>query len=210
MQRKVHEHLREELPALHRAACEWLCGSGLHVEAFEHAMAAGMPERAGEILESQCDNLFAQGKQPTLMRLAARLPDSVRNRLPKVLLSVAWRLIAAWRIHEAEEILAICRERLEELRADPQHDTALVKLIENYILHRELTIAVFRDDVVLAEQHAERLLVQYPRVNPYIKSSIYHDLLDTGRLQFKLSGIDRIAALAREQLDLAASEHALV
>ena len=73
-----------------------------------------------------------------------------------------------------------------------------------------MTIAVFRDDVVLAEQHAERLLVQYPRVNPYMKSSIYHDLLDTGRLQFKLSGIDRIAALAREQLDLAASEHALV
>jgi LuxR family transcriptional regulator, maltose regulon positive regulatory protein len=210
MQRKLQEQLRDELPDLHRAACEWLCAAGLHVEAFDHALAAGMPERAGEILEAQCDNLFTQGKQPTVMRLASRLPDHVRNRLPKVLLSITWRLIAAWRIHEAEEILAIARARLLEMRNDPAHDPASIELIENYILHREMTIAIFRDEVVLAEQYAEKLLLQFPRANPYLKASIYHDLIDTGRLQFKLGHIDRTVALAREQLAIAASEHAHV
>jgi len=192
LQRKLAELHRNELANLHGAARDWLLGAGLALEAVEHSLLAGEAQRAGEILESQCDRLFSSDEQPAVVRLAGMLPLQIRNRLPKILLMVAWRLISTWRLQDAEDVLQLCRERVGELRAN--HDPT-VDVLESYIAHRELNIAIFRDDVAKAEALAERLLSRTAPLLPYMKVSVYHDLLDAQRGQLNLSGIDRIAAL---------------
>lgn len=210
LQRKLRDLHRDEVPRLHRAACDWLLDAGVPLEAIEHALAAGDAQRAGEILEAQCDHLFSKNEQPTVIRLAARLPVEIRNRLPKVLLLLAWRLMCAWRLQEAEDLLRVCRQRIAELRSTPGEDPAAIELIESYLLHRELNIAIFRDDAVLAQQHAEAILARFPQLSAYLKASVYHDLMDAQRGQLNLTQLDRIATVTRELIDIARSEHSHV
>ena len=207
LQRKLHDLHRDEVAALHRAACDWLVGAGLSLEAIEHALAAGDASRAGEILEARCDRLFSSDEQPTVVRLAMLLPEEIRNRLPTVLLMVAWRLISTWRLEDAEDVLRICRERVAQLRSDGVVPAPNIDLLESYIQHRQLNIAIFKDDMRVAEKLAERLLAREPPLIPYLKASIYHDLLDAQRAQLNLTQIDRIATLTRPLNEAAGSEY---
>ena len=206
LQRKLADLHRGEAAKLHRAASDWLFSAGLPLEATEHSLLAGDACRAGEILESQCDRLFSSDEQPAVVRLAGLLPAETRNRLPKVLLMVAWRLISTWRLQDAEDVLRICRERVSALRINGPTDESTVELLESYIAHRELNIAIFRDDLVKAEGLAEGLLSRTPPLLPYLKVSIYHDLLDAQRGQLNLSGIDRIATLTHNLSEEAVSD----
>ena len=211
LQRKLQDLHRDEVARLHLAACDWLLGAGLSLEAIEHALAAGDTRRAGDILEARADRLFSSDDQPTVVRLAMLLPTEIRNRLPTVLpYMVAWRLISTWRLEDAEEVLRICRERVEELRSSGGGTARHVELLESYILHRQLNIAVFKDDLARAEQLANRLLAREPALIPYLKASIYHDLLDAQRGQLNLTQVDRIAALTRPLNEAAGSEYGVV
>ncbi|MBS0367035.1 MAG: hypothetical protein JSR67_14560 [Proteobacteria bacterium] len=207
LQRKLADLHRNEVARLHLAACDWLLGAGLSLEAIEHALAAGDTGRAGDILEARADRLFSSDEQGTVVRLAMLLPSEIRNRLPTVLLMVAWRLISAWRLEDAEEVLRTCRERVNELRAAGKPDGPDVDLLESYIQQRQLNIAIFKDDLERAEQLATVLLAREPPLIPYIKSSVYHDLLDAQRGQLNLTQVDRIAALTRPLNEAAGSEY---
>jgi len=207
LQRKLADLHRDEVARLHMAACDWLLGAGLSLEAIEHALAAGNTGRAGEILEARADRLFSSDEQPTVVRLAMLLPTEIRNRLPTVLLMIAWRLVSAWRLEDAEEVLRICRERVSELRVANSRTGPDVDLLESYIQQRQLNIAIFKDDMERAEQLATRLLAREPALIPYIKASVYHDLLDAQRGQLNLTQVDRIAALTRPLNQAAGSEY---
>jgi LuxR family maltose regulon positive regulatory protein len=207
LQRKLQDLHRDEIARLHLAACDWLLSAGLSLEAIEHALAAGDTRRAGDILEARADRLFSSDDQPTVVRLAMLLPTEIRNRLPTVLLMVAWRLISTWRLEDAEEVLRICRERVAERRSTGGGTERQVELLESYILHRQLNIAIFKDDLARAEQLATQLLSREPPLIPYLKASIYHDLLDAQRGQLNLTQVDRIAALTRPLNEAAGSEY---
>jgi LuxR family transcriptional regulator, maltose regulon positive regulatory protein len=208
LQRKLQDQHREEVGGLHRIACEWLLGAGFSLEAIEHALAAGDTARAGEILEARADRLFSSDEQPTVVRLAMLLPTEIRNRLPTVLLMVAWRLISTWRLEDAEAVLSICRDRITELRsAGGERKGPDTDLLESYVQHRQLNIAIIKDDLARAEQLATQLLAREPPLIPYLKASVYHDLLDAQRGQLNLSQVDRIEALTRPLNEAAGSEY---
>jgi LuxR family transcriptional regulator, maltose regulon positive regulatory protein len=208
LQRKLQDLHRDEVPVMRLVACEWLLGAGLSLDAVQQALAAGDTARAGEILEARADRLFSSDEQPTVVRLAMLLPTEIRNRLPTVLLMVAWRLISSWRLEDAEEVLNISRERVAELRSvGGEGQKPDVDLLESYIQHRQLNIAIFKDELPRAEQLATQLLAREPPLIPYLKSSIYHDLLDAQRGQLNLSQVDRIAALTRPLNEAAGSEY---
>jgi len=205
LQRKLSELHRDQVADLHRAASAWLQQAGLWLEAIGHALAAGDTQLAGEMLEARCDRLFGSDEQPIVVRLAMQLPAEARNRLPMVLLMVAWRLISSWRLEDAEDVLKSCKARVAELR-ELGGDSAKVDLLESYIQHRQLHIAIFKDELEEAERLAEKLLSREPPLMPYVKAAIYHDLLDARRGQLNLAQIDRIATLTRPLNEAAGSE----
>jgi LuxR family maltose regulon positive regulatory protein len=207
LQRKLTDMRPDEVRGLHRTACDWLLGAGLPLEAIEHCLAAGDAQRAGEILEGHCDRLFSSDEQPAVVRLAGLLPAEIRNRLPTVLLMVAWRLISTWRLQDAEDVLSLCRERVAELCAGGGSAAANVGLLESYIMHRELNITIFSDALPRAQALAQKLLARSPPLIPYLKISVYHDLLDAQRGQLNLADLDRIAALTRPLIAEAGSQH---
>lgn len=210
VQKKLHERSNKEIQELHLLACDWFEEAGMTFEAFNHALYADKPFRAGEILEAKCDEIFAAGQQLTMMELIARLPIHVRNQFPQVLLSAAWRLIALWKLDQAEDVLAICRKRLDELHQDSNVDKKLLETCEYYMLHRKMILASFRNQMGEVEEIANTLLDNFKEAHPYLKNNLYNQLLEAERLQFKLRNIDRHITLAREQALLAESEHAMV
>lgn len=202
--------LGDECQKIHLSAVDWHRPRGEIVRAFGHALKAGQADRAAAMLEDQCDHLFILGRQQTVMMLAAQLPIEVRNRYPRIILCIVWRYIAAWKLDQAEELLSIARELVSKIEKSGNFAPDQLADCKKNILHREMVLALYRDDVVQAEDCANILLNGTFNIHPYVKGSIYHCLLEAGRMQFKVRRVDRIAMIAREQTLLADSPHAMV
>ena len=111
-------------------------------------------------------------------------------------------------LEDAEDVLRICKERVAELRKNAASTAPGIDLLESYIQHRQLHIAIFKDELETAAALAEKLLSREPplmRLRGRPRSIC--DLLDAKRGQLKTSTqIDRIATLTRPLNEAAGSE----
>lgn len=210
MQKRLNKHFTREITVLHTRASDWFLDNEMPLLAYNHALNAKEYEKAGEILESQCDELFNSGQQERLLKLAGKLPKPILDKFPRLQLSIAWRLIAEWEFEQADLILANCRKLLADLQTKPEANKEAIENIKNHLLHREMTIASFHDDISVAEAYANTLETRFVNASPYLKASIYHELLDAERLQFKLQNIDRFAAASKALLAKVPSDHSII
>ena len=192
-----------ELPApeqvdCHRRASSWLAANGHPLEASEHAMLAGDVMHAAQLLDDSCDTLFGSWRLPRVPELAARLPESVRARFPRVMLAAACQLIVEWRFDEAETLLTAARARLNELAGVKGTSVRELHFLQGVHLHRTAMLAQFRDQPRAAEQLCEQLLREHHDAPSYLKGRFYTVLLNARRQQFKLSELDRLDALAHQ------------
>ena len=99
----------EELRTLHHRASTWYAAHGLIEEAIRHALDAGMPDRAADLIEDRAELLIRQSEFIILRRWLAYLPEAVieqRHRLALVLSAVLMTtgdFAAVERWHEAAE-----------------------------------------------------------------------------------------------------------
>jgi LuxR family transcriptional regulator, maltose regulon positive regulatory protein len=192
-----------ELPApeqvdCHRRASSWLAANGCPLDASEHAMLAGDVMHAAQLLDDSCDTLFGSWRLPGVPGLAARLPESVRARFPRVTLAAACQLIVEWRFDEAETLLTAARARLDELAGVEGTSLRELHFLRGLHLHRTAMLAQFRDQPRATEQLCEQLLRDHHDAPSYLKGRFYTVLLNARRQQFKLSELDRLDALARQ------------
>ncbi|HEY6923059.1 MAG TPA: LuxR C-terminal-related transcriptional regulator [Steroidobacteraceae bacterium] len=182
----------------HRRASSWLAANGCPLDASEHAMLAGDVMHAAQLLDDSCDTLFGSWRLPRVPELAARLPESVRARFPRVTLAAACQLIVEWRFDEAETLLAAVGVRLDELACVEGTSPRELHFLRGLHLHRSAMLAQFRDQPAVAEQLCEQLLREHHDAPSYQKGRFYTVLLNARRQQFKLSDLDRLDALARQ------------
>ncbi|WP_404710460.1 LuxR C-terminal-related transcriptional regulator [Sphingomonas sp. MMS24-J13] len=207
---RLYERSPGEAEQLYRRASEWLFAHGRQIEAFDCALKGRDPVRAAEMLDSSCDYLWAHGHQHTIQRLAASIPPHVQALYPRVMLTLAWRLTAQWKVEEAGNLLTVSRARLDEMEragADP----AFIRQQRWIALHRECQIAQTRYDLPALERHAKELLEQSNvTVPPYIMASVYNSLQYARREQFKLDDIERLTAQGRECCNKTGSNHSMI
>jgi ATP/maltotriose-dependent transcriptional regulator MalT len=98
---------------LHARASDWFRDHRLDAEAFEHALKAGDPHRAADILNSCCHEMFYRGEVRALAEHAGRLPPDVLRCYPLIELDLAWWLIVEWRFVEAERLLSAVRKWID-------------------------------------------------------------------------------------------------
>jgi len=70
----------ERVPALHRAAAAWYAERGLADDAVRHALAAGEPAQAAELVERHFDAVYFTGENATVRRWLSALLGGVRAR----------------------------------------------------------------------------------------------------------------------------------
>jgi len=166
---------------------------------FDAALRKRDIPRAARRLEANCDALLAQGEADLFARCVAEIPQRVQSFHPRLMLALAWRLIAQWRFEQVADLFAAIRLRLSELErgaTDPEE----IRRLRHALRHREMMLALTQDDMRLAESLCRLLIVERYGANAYVKGSLYTSLLHARCQQFKLSDVDRLDTQATDYL----------
>ena len=209
----LRRQLQDQAPDLaagvyHRAA-QWLVANGDHIEAFNYAIKGDDPLFAAEILDNHCETMFSSGLQPTVQEMAALLPPHIQALFPRLMLVMAWRLAAQWRVGEARGLVAVAQRRLDEQERAGEVDPQLMAHLRFAVVHREAQIAHTLYQVEKLEDQCTLALAEQSDFasEPYLMSSFYNSLQYAQREQFKLGQIDRLYAAARERILRTGASH---
>jgi LuxR family transcriptional regulator, maltose regulon positive regulatory protein len=185
---------------LHRRASEWLSRTGMHADAFAHAWSSGDPAWLGQLLEDHCEDLTYTGFMPLVASFAGKLPESTLARLPKVLLTLAWRHTRYLRLAEATRHLDAAHARIASL----EHEGTAPEEIEHLKrleLHGRVMLAAAQDDAPRVEEQCQSLLQAFGHTRPYLTCTLYAQLISARREQYKFEDLERLEALARAELE---------
>lgn len=80
----------DRIDQLHHIASAWFAEHGMLSEAVDHALEAGEPGRAVELVEHDGMKLLEQGRMATLLGLLAKLPPQQVDQSPRLQLTIAW------------------------------------------------------------------------------------------------------------------------
>lgn len=118
-----------DLVVLHRTAARRLAARALPADAVHHALAAGDTEEAAALVEACCMPLIRQSHLARVQEWLARLPDTVIQNRPRLLLAKVWIEFQISRPRSAAVALRRARDSLaaarREGRLDPTEDRAL-------------------------------------------------------------------------------------
>lgn len=195
LRRRASDSRAAAIAELHRRASRWLFAAGFHVEAFEHAMQTGDLFMAAGLLDRCCLSTFYGGQVRTLLTLAERIPHEILIQFPRVTLTKAWTLIIQWQFDEARPLLVATRRRLDSIRAEGASPDELAEL-EYLLLHREMMLAQFEDDMPLVARQCRELLAVPIEADAYVSGTLYTSLIFAEREQFRLSETTQMAVRA--------------
>ncbi len=91
LRRRLERDLPDEVRGLHRRAAAWFAANDLPSEAVDHALAAGDPAYAVDIVTERAMELFEQSGTSTLLALVDKLPPGLAADRPQLQLALAGR-----------------------------------------------------------------------------------------------------------------------
>lgn len=190
LQRRLRDRHGSRWQTLHRRAADWLTANGLATEAIEHAFLAEDVERAGQLLDAACVELFASGQIHTLHRHAARLPRDMLRRLPRLQLELTWDYELQWRFAEARTALSDVRATLEQAQVGEGAvlDAAQMRFMRSKLAHRELMLDLLADHLPQAHDLAQKWLVETPDDDRFMRASVGTTLMQAQRERYDCEG----------------------
>jgi LuxR family transcriptional regulator, maltose regulon positive regulatory protein len=206
LERRSPSHERE----LHRRASEWYESSGSLVEAVDHAVQGGDAARAARIFDTHTEEFMETGHESAILTVANRIPAGLQLRHPRLLLAMSWRLLAEWQFERARTLLARAQARIDEMAAQGDCEPSELSELRHQLLHGQVMLAQFSDDLTFIERHTEGLLRSPSGMSPYVRGSLHAALLFAAREQFRLSRIDSIEILARQQFEGVSSRYVTI
>ena len=90
LQKRLRQSGSPTVQELHLRASRWHQENGLQFEAIEHALQAGMPERAADLLELSTMAFFGQGSFYPIQYWLERLPETTIQRRPLLCIAAGW------------------------------------------------------------------------------------------------------------------------
>jgi LuxR family maltose regulon positive regulatory protein len=210
LRQRLERHSPSQARELHRLAAEWYESSGGLVEAVDHAIQGGDAARAARIFDSRGEEFMETGHESAILTVASRIPASLRFRHPRLLLTMTWRLLAEWQFEKARTLLARAQARIDEMAAQGDCEESELSELRHQLLHGQVMLAQFSDDLTFIERHTEALLRSHSGNSPYVRGSLHAALLFAAREQFRLARIDSLEILARQQFQAVKSRYVTV
>lgn len=189
------EYLRQRLDRdqpgridqLHRTASTWSAEHGMLSEAVDHALAAGDPARAVELVERDGMELLEQGRMFTLLGLLAKLPPRQVSQSPRLQLTIAWANNAAVRPVPAQAAVNLARALLT---AQLDDDSALADLrAEADVVQAD--IHVISDRIAGVEELVAECLSRPDTLPPWVVSCAADDAVFASLFRFDFDGARR-------------------
>lgn len=191
----------DERRGQHLRAFEWFDQADHFVEAFDHAMSAGEPDRAARVFHAHAGDFYMSGLETSIVPTASRLPATVRERFPRIMLAMSWQLMAEFRFGLAYALLDAAEIRIREIYAREAALTQERSELEQDVRHCRIMGFMFREDFSALDREAGALMrdIEHRR-NPYMVMSLYAAMMYSQGEQFHMSSHERLEALAREHL----------
>jgi LuxR family transcriptional regulator, maltose regulon positive regulatory protein len=210
LRQRLERHSPSQARELHRRAAEWYETSGELIEAVDHAIQGGDAARAARIFDAHGEEFMETGHESAILTVASRIPAGLRLRHPRLLLTMCWRLLAEWQFEKARTLLARAQARIDEMAAQGDCEEGELAELRHQLLHGQVMLAQFSDDLGFIERHTEGLLRSHSGNSPYVRGSLHAALLFAAREQFRLARIDSLEILARQQFEAVKSRYVVV
>lgn len=184
----LREHLRNEVGddgviKLHRRASHWYADNGFHAEAVNHALAAGDPQEATQLVEQIALTTLIQGEAVTLHSWLERLPEALVQPRPRLMLAWAWAKIIINEWEAVESLLRVAEHHLSKEGAgsikeglSAQTDEEIRGLWGEVAAIRAMMIGARDGDVARAIELSHQALEHLPETNLIIHSVIKMNL----------------------------------
>ncbi len=200
---------QDRIKQLHIRASDWFASHDFIEEAIQHALAGQDMDRAAQLLEQVCDDLFYSGRLSTLAEWFKQIPETHLRKCPRILLDQAWSEILEWNFSVAHEMLESVHTILNEKAAvgDSERERTL---LHSMLKHREMMYVLFRDDMPSVQQLCEEMLEDFPVSDPYLKGNLYTCLIYAQREMFDFTDVDKFDALSLKLYEEANSRFVLI
>jgi LuxR family maltose regulon positive regulatory protein len=200
LKKKLREEFAGLQPVLHERASVWFAGHGFGVESIEHAFSAGNVLQAAQLLNLNSHNLISGGRTAELMSFASRLPAELLDQMPGALLDQAWQLVACWRFKEARVSLDRVGKVIEQRAGITTTEAQRQELafLRNKLSHRELVLAVTRDNLPATVKMASDWLVADQTNEPVMRATASSIALQARRELYRYEGIAASSKALRE------------
>jgi ATP/maltotriose-dependent transcriptional regulator MalT len=172
---------------LHLTAFAWFAEHGMLAEAVDHAVAAGDPGRAVELVERDGMELVQHGRMFTLLGLAAKLPPRQVSQSPRLQLTIGWANSAVMRAMPAQAAVNGARAVLGSQLGD---DAALADLrVEADVVQADIHVMSDRIDGV--EQLLAQCLSHPDTLPPWVVSAGADNAMFVDLFRFDFDAIRR-------------------
>ncbi len=105
LRRRLERDHPDRVQQLHHAASAWFAKNGFLNEAVDHALSAGDPAGAVDLVEQDETNLLEQSKMSTLLGIVEKLPPQLVVSRVRLQLVIAWANILLQRSARADAAL---------------------------------------------------------------------------------------------------------
>lgn len=172
---------------LHRTASVWSADHAMLGEAVDHALAAGDPGRAVELVERDGGGLVQQGRMFTLLGLVAKLPPQQVSQSARLQLTIAWANNAAVRPGAAQAAVDGARALLTAHQGD---DLKLADLrVEADVIQADIHVISDRIDGV--EELVAECLSRPDTLPAWVVSCAADDAVFTNLFRFDFDAARR-------------------
>lgn len=185
-----------EIPVLQKRAASWFEQNDNLDEAFQYALASGDVEWTATLIERNTEEMLKTGEIFSLSRWIGKLPDEIIHQHPRLSLTYAWGLIAAYDLDHAQywiEDIKRILDQIEQTGSGSINDEVVVlKDFEHAGLWNlrgglaicQSTLAVLSGDAEQAAEYSRQATSSLGEENPFIHSLISME----NSLYFVLSG----------------------
>lgn len=181
----------ERKSELHRRAAQWFEERGYPSRALRHAFFAGNPVDSANVLSRVADTLVQSGRDGTLMRYAAALPQELLLDYPELQLARVYALTLTWQFSEANRILRDVRTALTSGQRTAKWVASGLDI--NRIMRKqtycEMQLAILKDEMVRAEGLARQWLAMEGGYSFYDDAVSQTSLIYAQREQFNCQSI---------------------
>lgn len=200
LRRRLSERFPQLVVGYHRRASKWLAEHRFVTDAIDHAFQAKDLDRAGELLDASCSDLFAAGQTTTLVSMSSRLPDALRERLPRLQLELAWSSELSWKFADATIAIDRVQTVLDEWQRDAPAKSAQERVfVETKLAHRRMMLALLSDDMPQAEKLAVGWLQAARTTDPFMCASAGSAVMASRREQFRCEGVATSARMLHDR-----------
>lgn len=209
--RQLKDSTFQNQNALMQRAAAWFSERGMLAEAIDILLKVGETEKAAEILENCSQDWTYKGRITLIMQYIQRIPRDVLDRYPTILLTWVWHLIRHLNFEDSRLLLDHVHLLIDTAQQQGQLSPANYDELRHQLLHREMTLAAAQDNTPLVEEKCQELLsFSEGNLHPYLRGSVYSQLLYAQREQFKMHDLEALAAKARGVLDRSGYDFALI